>query len=232
MTEFNLDALEKALSSKSRQPRQSLSLGPAKSKQELFDEAKKLASELWNVYNKKLRTRYRGDSYYIPYWDGSLRRNDNGVDDIRNIPIQVFENLVNNGRRLLKDYHNMVNTLVMQSPELALEANLEGRSGTEILSYIYSKRLDELDRIIRSRILSPEADVYVKCDMWFESSIPQFRVTVSGWVHQSRGVSVSGVELHPKRPEDMAKLLYFLSHFDGVVDQLNKQIDKIKIVGR
>jgi hypothetical protein len=229
MTEFDLDALEKALSSKSRQPRQSLSLGPAKSKQELFDEAKKLASELYSVYHKTLRTRYRGDSYCVRYWEGSLRRNDIKLNDISNVPIQVFENLVSNGRRYLKDYHNMVNTLVTQSPELALEANLEGKTGTEVLQYVYSKRLDELDKIIRSRILSPEAELYIHCDMWFESSTPQFKLTISGWLHRSGSVSVSGVELHPKKPEDMAKLFCFLNHFDDVVKELKRQIDAIKI---
>jgi hypothetical protein len=232
MTELDLSALEKALSSKSRQPRQSLSSSTPKSKHELFDEAKKLACELHEVYHKKLGTRYQGDSYYVAYWDSSLRRNNDPVGDITNVPIQVFKNLVNNGIRWLKDYHNMLNILVTQFPELALEANLEGKSGSELINYIYFKRIGELERIIRSRILSPEGDILVKCDVWFENSVPQFHVSVSGWLHQSRGVSISGIEQRPQHPEDMAKLLYFLGHFNEVADQINKQIDKITIVRR
>jgi hypothetical protein len=228
VSEFNLDALEKVLSPKGRQLRQSLSLKPAKSKQALYDEGKKLAKELYDVYAKKvLRTRYQGESYYIHHYTGLLYRNEFDVD-VNSVPIQVLENLVNNGNLLLKDYHNMIDTLVIQLPELALEANLEEKSGSEVLRYIYFKRLDELDKIVKYRILSPEANIYITFDMWFESPAPQSKLTVTGWLHQGR-MNIDGIELYPKNPTGVSKLIYFLTNFDKVVDQVNKQIDKIKI---
>jgi hypothetical protein len=229
MTEFDLEALEKALGSKGRKPRQGLSLKQPRSKQELYEEAKRLAKEYDDVYSKYLYTRHKGDSYWIMH--GELRRDRYyRVDDIDKVPIQVFEQLVANGRRRLKDYHEMLNRVIQENPEIALEANLEGKTNSELLRFAYRKRLDQIDEVITRRVKTPQVAMYLSFNIWLEPPLGQhFTISVNWWSYRVRSVTVSGVELYPKKPNEMAKLVHFLTYFEQVIEQVNQQLDEIEI---
>jgi len=225
--DFDLDALEKALSSKGRKPRQDLSLKSALTKRELWNEAVKLADEMYTVYNRKLRTRCQGDSYYI--YSGRLIKNEYICNDIDNVPRPVFEKLVANGRRVLKDYHDMVNKLVMENPEIALEANLEGKTGNDVLRFVYSKRIKQIDNIFRSRVVCPTVGVHFNLLIGLKLPLSdKFSITVNWWSYR-RYPSISGIELRAKKPQEMAKLVHFLTYFEQVEREINRQLDEIEI---
>jgi len=180
MTNFDLEALEKALSSRERKPRQDLSLKSALSKRDLWNEAVRLADEMYAIYNRKLRTRHRGDSYYI--YSGRLIMNDYRHDDIDNVPRPVFEKLIANGRRVLKGYHDMVNKLVMENPELALEANLEGKTGSDVVKWAYNKRINQIDNIFRKRVVCPTAGAYFNLPIRLKTPLGgEFMISVNWW---------------------------------------------------
>jgi len=225
--DFDLDALEKALSSKSRKPRQGLSLSPALSKRELWNEAVKLADEMYAVYYRKLRTRHQGDSYYI--YSGRLIRNEYICNDIDNVPRPVFEKLVTNGKRTLKDYHDMVNKLVVENPEVALEASLEGKTGSNILRFAYKKRIEQIDSIVRNRVICPTAILYFNLPVRLKPPLgEEFSISVH-WYSYQRCPMVSGIELCAKKPQEMARLVHFLTYFEQVEREINRQLDEIEI---
>jgi len=227
MTNFDLEALEKALSSKARKPRQDLSLKSALSKRDLWNEAVRLADEMYTIYNRKLRTRHQGDSYYI--YSGRLIKNDYRHDDINNVPRPVFEKLIANGRRVLKDYHDMVNKLVMENPDVALEANLEGKTGNDVLKFAYNKRIEQIDNIFRSRVVCPTCNLYLNLPVTLRPPLgEEFRISVNWWSYR-RYPSVNGIELYPKKPQEMAKLVHFLTYFEQVEREINRQLDEIEI---
>lgn len=227
MQEFDLAALEKALFTKSRKPRQDFTLKPGLSKQALYDEAKRLAKEYYGIYRKNLGTRHRGQSYMIVY--GQLRQGRySQIGDIEQVPTAVFEKLVVNGRFHMKSYHDASNTVIMQNPEIALEANLEGKTNNEVLNFVYGKRLKQIEQLLTQRVSSPEAVMHLNFDITMKPLLGQpFLVTVSHWT--TRSARVDGIESYPKSEVEMVKLVHFLTHFEQVVDELNRQLDKVEI---
>ncbi len=227
MTNFDLEALEKALSSKERKPRQDLSLKSALSKRDLWNEAVRLADEMDTIYGRKLRTRHHGDSYYI--YSGSLVRNGFRHNDIDDVPRPVFEKLVANGRRALKDYHDMVHKLIIENPEIALEANLEGKTGSGVLNFAYNKRMEQIDITFRSRVMCPTGNIYLNLPITLKTPLgEEFVISVNWWSYR-RHPSVNGIERYPKKPQEMVKLVHFLTYFEQVVREINRQLDEIEI---
>lgn len=226
METFDLSSLEKALSPKGRQSKKDLSPKPGLSKQELLDEAKRLAEDVNSIYSRPLRTRHAGDSYYIQYGDlhGSGSR-----WEIKDVPRQALEQLVVNGRRLLKDYYQMIEEVTQLNPELALEANLEGKTRGNILSFTYHRRIKQLEELLNSRVESPEVGLRLSFGglVVKPPSGNGFEISVDWWV--GRQAIVSGVFLNPRHKDDMIRLNHFLTYFEQVLDGVNRQLGKIKI---
>lgn len=226
MTEFNISALEQALSSKGRQPKKDLpKLGL--SKRELLDEAIKLAEDVRSIYSRNLRTRHAGKSYYIQY--GNLHSGRYREDKIEDIPRQAFEQLVANGRRLLKDYYGMIDHVTQLNPELALEANLEGQTGSDVLKFAYGRRIEQIDKLLSSRVVSPEVSLFLRFkDLMVKPPLgKEFEISIDYWT--GRSATVGGIDLYSRKRDDMMRLAQFLTYFEQVLDEINRQLDEIEI---
>lgn len=228
MTNIDISALEKALSSKGRQPKKDLSPKPGLSKRALLDEAIKLAEDVNSIYSRNLRTRHAGESYSIQYGDlhsGGYRR----TDKIEDIPCQVFEQLVANGRRLLKDYHGMIDQVIQLNPELALEANLEGQTGSDVLRFAYDRRIEQIGKLLSSRVVSPEVSLSLQFkDLVIKAPLgKEFEISIDYWI--GRSVTVGGVSLYSRKRDDMIRLAQFLTYFEQVETEINRQLDTIEI---
>lgn len=227
MTEFDLSTLERALSSKGRKPRQDLSLKPALSKRELWDEALRLGREMDHIYSRNLWVRCQGATYRVRY--GELLTGCYKRVDIDEAHYEVLERLVANGRKRLKNYHDMVNQVIQECPVLALEANLEGHSGSTVLEFIYDKRLEQILTVLHQRISSPKETLFINLSIMMRPPLgTEFAVAIKGWLNRS-SVIVEGIELRAKTPAEIAKLVHFLTYFEQVIDGMNRQIDNIEI---
>ncbi|MCD6390532.1 MAG: hypothetical protein J7L92_00840 [Dehalococcoidia bacterium] len=221
--DIDLGALENALSSKAKKTRKGSAIKG--SKQELFEEAKILAKELLGVYSKKLRTRHQGKTYYVSgdhlrigYWER--------VDDINEVPHIVFERLVTNGRKWLKDYHEATARVIKDNPSLALEANLEGKTNMDILQYAEDKIRDEITQLIQGRIKAPGIN---RIFFRFLVSLSGYPINISGSLDGY--FYVDDIDFKPKDPSSADMVIKFINHFEEVKEQINRQIDGIMIKG-
>lgn len=225
MTEqFNLGALERALTTKERKPK--LKLKPY-SREELLSQVKRMAEELDKLSMRNLSTRYDDSSWkYVGrfYQDGYRKEDDEA-------PLQVLERLVVNGQKRLKPYHDMINHIVMTNPELALEANLEGRTGFEVLSYAYNQRIEQIDEYLRSHIvISPPHGpaIFIKFGIELGMGGETLGLSINGWLHHP-GISIDGVSPYPKKKKEMDGLIFFIQNTDKVIAEIGRQISQIEI---
>lgn len=225
MTEFNLDALEQAL--KPRERKKGLKL-EAYSREELIYQVKRMAGELKQLNMKELKTKHDGESWEFEENNNCFicgyRRQDD--DDI---PIEVLKRMVANGQKKLKSYHDMIDHLVVSNPEIALEANLEGKSGTEVLGYAYGKRVKQIQDYIDSYIVVPRygnTRLFIRLNV----NLDVLNLEMNYWIGEG-GISLGGVALNPTNQEEGQKLLFFLTNFDKVLAGIDRQLSKIKIKG-
>lgn len=224
---FNLAALEKALSPKGRQPRQNLTPTSSLSKQALLDEAINLASDVQAIYSRDLRTRHAGVSYRIR--NRFVSAGYYHALKIEDVPRQVLQRLVTNGRRLCKNYYQIIDRVVQLNPGLALEANLEGKTGYDVMRFVYDRRLDQIGTLLHSRILSPEVNLLLT----FRALKVQpplgegFEISID-WAMRGQPL-VSGVSLSARTETEMIRLVQFLTYFEQVTNEMNRQLNTIVI---
>ena len=224
--DIDLSELEKALSFKGRQHKEKVSpIKPGLSKQQLLDEAVKLASDVNHIYSRRLSTRVAGKSYYIDSGDlyqGGYRRQSEDV------PLQVFEQLVANGKRLLKDYHEITEQVIQMNPGLALEANLEGKTGSKVLQFAYDRRINQIGALLNSRVSSPTVDLFLRfAKLVVKAPLgKEFEVYVDWW---GGAPSLRGVSLYDKNKNGMARLAHFITYFEQVESGIKRQLDTIEI---
>lgn len=227
MESFDIAALEKALSTKGRHPKEDVSIKPGASNQQLLNEAIRLGEDVQRIYSRDLSTRVAGESYSIEY--GNLYQGNSRWDKTEGIPRRVFEQLIKNGKRLLKDHFKTVEQVIQLNPGLALEANLEGKTGSKVLQFAYDRRVEQINALLESRV-SALSGMRLYLEFKIEMQPPggePFGISISHW--NSRYPSVSGIEVNANNAENRVRLVCFITHFEQVEREINRQLDMIEI---